>query len=308
MDEIVISKKNMLEIDGQIIDLSKLIYTIRGKQVMLDSDLAIIYGYEVKRLNEQVKNNIKRFPDDFMFQMTREEVKDLRSKFSTANINSKSRSLPHVFTEQGIYMLATVLNGEIAENQSIFIMRAFREMRHFIMNNERMFERINSIELKQLEYQKESEEKFNRIFDYIAEHKENNQKIFFDGQIFDAFSLLTDIVGHAKKEIVLIDGYIDVITLNILAKKDAGVDVFAYTLPNARISTQDINSFNAQYPTLTVKRTAAFHDRFLIIDGADGYHIGASLKDAGKKCFGINKIEGVDVLKDIIKKAQQTCT
>lgn len=127
MDEIVISEKNTLEIDGQIIDLSKLIYTIRGKQVMLDSDLAIIYGYEVKRLNEQVKNNIKRFPDDFMFQMTREEVKDLRSKFSTANINSKSRSLPHVFTEQGIYMLATVLNGEIAENQSIFIMRAFRE-------------------------------------------------------------------------------------------------------------------------------------------------------------------------------------
>ena len=157
MDELVISEKNALEIDGQIIDLSKLIYTIRGKQVMLDSDLAIIYGYEVKRLNEQVKNNIKRFPDDFMFQMTREEVKDLRSKFSTANINSKSRSLPHVFTEQGIYMLATVLNGEIAENQSIFIMRAFREMRHFIMNNERMFERINSIELKQLEYQKESE-------------------------------------------------------------------------------------------------------------------------------------------------------
>ena len=146
MDEIVISEKNTLEIDGQIIDLSKLIYTIRGKQVMLDSDLAIIYGYEVKRLNEQVKNNIKRFPDDFMFQMTREEVKDLRSKFSTANINSKSRSLPHVFTEQRIYMLATVLNGEIAENQSIFIMRAFREMRHFIMNNERIFERINSIE------------------------------------------------------------------------------------------------------------------------------------------------------------------
>ena len=308
MDEIVISKKNTFEIDGQIIDLSKLIYTIRGKQVMLDSDLAIIYGYEVKRLNEQVKNNIKRVPDDFMFQMTREEVKDLRSKFSTANINSKSRSLPHVFTEQGIYMLATVLNGEIAENQSIFIMRAFREMRHFIMNNERMFERINSIELKQLEYQKESEEKFNRIFDYIAEHKEDNQKIFFDGQIFDAFSLLIDIVGHAKKEIVLIDGYIDVITLNILAKKNAGVDVFAYTLPSARISTQDINSFNAQYPTLTVKRTTAFHDRFLIIDGADGYHIGASLKDAGKKCFGINKIEGADVLKDIMKKALQTGT
>ena len=298
----------MLEIAGQNIDISKLIYTIRDKQVMLDSDLAIIYGYEVKRLNEQVKNNINRFPDDFMFQMTKDEMRDLRSKFSTANINSKSRSLPHVFTEQGIYMLATVLNGEIAEKQSIFIMRAFREMRHFIMNNEKMFERINSIELKQLEYQKDSEEKFNKIFDYIADHKEDDQKIFFDGQIFDALSLLTDIVGHAKKEIVLIDGYIDVVTLNILTKKNAGVDVFAYTLPSSRISVQDINSFNAQYPTLTVKRTTAFHDRFLIIDGACGYHVGASLKDAGKKCFGINKIEGVDVIIDILRKAQQTGT
>jgi len=199
MDEIV-TITDTVGLPNQMIDLSKIIYTIRGKQVMLDSDLAILYGYEVKRLNEQVKNNINRFPEDFMFQMTKEEVKDLRSKFSTANINPKSRSLPHVFTEQGIYMLATVLNGEIAEKQSIFIMRAFREMRHFIMNNERMFERINSIELKQLEYQKESEEKFNKIFDYIADHKEDNQKIFFDGQIYDAFSLLTDIVGQAKQE------------------------------------------------------------------------------------------------------------
>ena len=131
--------------------------------------------------------------------------------------------------------------SELEEKQSIFIMRAFREMRHFIMNNERMFERINSIELKQLEYQKESEEKFNKIFDYIADHKEDNQKIFFDGQIYDAFSLLTDIVGQAKREIVLIDGYIDVITLNILAKKNVGIDVFAYTLPSARMSAQDIH-------------------------------------------------------------------
>ena len=129
-----------------------------------------------------------------------------------------------------------------------------------------------------------------------------------DGQIFDAFSFLTDIIGHAKKEIVLIDGYIDVITLNILAKKNSGVDVFAYTLPSARISSQDINNFNAQYPTLTIKKTIAFHDRFLIIDGVEGYHIGASLKDAGKKCFGVNKIEGTDVVKDIMKKAQQTGT
>lgn len=162
--------------------------------------------------------------------------------------------------------------------------------------------------MKQLEYQKDADEKFGRIFEYMANHEEDNQKIFYDGQIFDAFSFLADIIGHAKKEIILIDGYIDVITLNILAKKNAGVNVFAYTLPSTRITAQDINHFNAQYPMLTVKKTIAFHDRFLIIDGVEGYHIGASLKDAGKKCFGMNKIEGTNVVKDIMKKAQQTGT
>lgn len=285
-------------------DLKTKIYTIRDKQVMLDSDLAEIYGYKVKRLNEQVKNNINRFPSDFMFQMTMEEVKDLRSKFSTANLNPKSRSLPHVFTEQGIYMLATVLNGEVAENQSIFIMRAFREMRHFISNNALLFEKINSVELRQLEYQKESGEKFDKIFEYISDHEESNQKIFFDGQIFDAFSLLVDIISKAKDSIILIDGYIDVSTLNILVKKNAGVSVECYTLPKARITNQDIANFNMQYPQLTVHKTNVFHDRFLILDNKVGYHIGASLKDAGKKCFGINKLEGMDLINDLLKKVE----
>ena len=145
-----------------------------------------------------------------------------------------------------------------------------------------------------------------KIFEYISNHEEECQKIFFDGQIFDAFSLLTNIITHAQKEIILIDGYIDIITLNILAKKNIGVNVYTYTLPNTKLSAQDIANFNAQYPTLTVKKTASFHDRFLIIDGKEGYHIGASLKDAGKKCFGINRIEGVEDIKDIITKAQQT--
>ena len=303
-------------------DIKNRVYWIRGKQVMLDFDLAEIYGYEVKRLNEQVKRNNRRFPEDFMFQTTREEVELVKSQFATSRemhddilksqIATSSwggkRKLPYAFTEQGIYMLATVLKGELAEQQSIFIMRAFKEMRHFIANNALLFEKINAIELKQLEYQKDADEKFGRIFEYMANQEEDNQKIFYDGQIFDAFSFLADIIGHAKKEIILIDGYIDVITLNILAKKNEGVDVLAYTLPSARITMQDINNFNAQYPTLTVKKTTAFHDRFLIINGVEGYHIGASLKDAGKKCFGMNKIEGTDVVKDIMKKAQQTGT
>lgn len=291
------------------------VYMLRGEQVMIDSDLADIYGYELKAMNQQVRRNIDRFPEDFMFQMTRDEVDLVKSQFVTSRENTffsgqggGRRKLPYAFTEQGIYMLATVLKGELATKQSIFIMRAFKEMRHFIANNALMFEKINAIELKQLEYQKDADEKFGRIFEYMAEHEESNQKIFYDGQIFDAFSIFADIIGHAKKEIILIDGYIDVVTLNILTKKNAGVDVLAYTLPSARVSTQDINNFNAQYPTLTVKRTTAFHDRFLIIDGVEGYHIGASLKDVGKKCFGINKIEGADDVKDIMKKAQQTGT
>ena len=281
------------------------VYTIRGEQVMIDSDLAEIYGYELKAMNQQVRRNIERFREDFMFQLTREEVDLVKSQFVTSSWGG-NRKLPYAFTEQGIYMLATVLKGELATQQSISIMRAFKEMRHFIANNALMFEKINAIELKQLEFQKNADEKFGRIFEYMAEHEESNQKIFYDGQIFDAFSIFADIITHAKKEIVLIDGYIDVITLNILAKKKAGVDVFLYTLPSAKISSQDINNFNSQYPTLTVKKTTVFHDRFLIIDGAEGYHIGASLKDAGKKCFGINKIEGANDIKDIMRKAQQT--
>ena len=291
------------------------VYMLRGEQVMIDSDLADIYGYELKAMNQQVRRNIDRFPEDFMFQMTRDEVDLVKSQFVTSRENTffsgqggGRRKLPYAFTEQGIYMLATVLKGELPTKQSIFIMRAFKEMRHFIANNALMFEKINSIELKQLEYQKDADEKFGRIFEYMANHEEDNKKIFYDGQIFDAFSFLADIIGHAKKEIILIDGYIDVITLNILAKKNAGVNVFAYTLPSTRITAQDINNFNAQYPMLTVKKTIAFHDRFLIIDGVEGYHIGASLKDAGKKCFGMNKIEGTNVVKDIMKKAQQTGT
>lgn len=289
------------------------VYIIRGEQVMMDSDLAEIYGYELKAMNQQVKRNIERFPEDFMFQVKKEEIPSeyLKSQIVTLNENGNKRGMhikkmPYAFTEQGIYMLATVLKGQLATQQSIFIMRAFKEMRHFISSNALMFEKINTIELKQLEYQKESEAKFGRIFEYISNHEEDNQKIFFDGQIFDAFSLLADIITHAKKEIILIDGYVDVVTLNILSKKNSGVDVVVYTLPSARITSQDVANFNAQYSLLTVKKTTAFHDRFLIIDGVEGYHIGASLKDAGKKCFGITKIESVDDIKEIMKKAQKT--
>lgn len=278
---------------------------------MLDSDLAELYGYEVKRLNEQVKRNINRFPEDFMFQLTMEEVEFVKSQFATSRTSTLyegqsggRRKFPYAFTEQGIYMLATVLRGELAEQQSIYIMRAFREMRHFLANNRLMFERIKSIELKQLEYQKYSDEKFDEIFHYIAEHEESEQKIFFSGQIFDAFNLFTNIIRQAEREIVLIDGYVDVDTLNILSKKKAGVKTIVYTFPSAKITKKDVETFNAQYSELVVQRTTEFHDRFLTLDGNIGYHIGASIKDAGKKCFGINKIEDEVVIKELIKRTE----
>lgn len=193
-------------------------------------------------------------------------------------------------------MLATVLKGKVAEQQSIFIMRAFREMRQFVSNNALLFEKISHIELKQLEYQKSTNEKLEKVFQYIEDQTESKQKIFFDGQIYDAFSFITSIVQKAQNEIILIDGYVDVGTLNILAKKNATVDVKIYTYASASITNNDIVNFNAQYPTLTVEKTQIFHDRFIILDGKTVYHIGASLKDAGKNalpyhCWKIQKMQ-----------------
>ena len=212
------------------------------------------------------------------------------------------RKPPYAFTEQGIYMLATVLKGEIADQQSIFIMRAFREMRHFIANNALLFEKVSHIELKQLEYQKSTDERFDKVFQYIEDHAEAEQKVFFDGQIYDAFSLITSIIQKAQNEIILIDGYVDVDTLNILAKKNAGVDVKIFTYASARLTNTDVANFNAQYPTLTVTKTQVFHDRFIILDGKLAYHIGASIKDAGKKCFGISLLEDPGMVTDLLNR------
>lgn len=299
---------DIVTINPESEDIRSLIHMIRGKQVMIDSDLARLYGYEIKAFNQQVKRNIRRFPDDFMFRLDENEVPDsLRSQFVTLNDSENKRGrhrkyLPYAFTEQGIYMLATVLKGEVAENQSIFIMRAFREMRHFVANNALLFEKISNIELKQLEYQKSTDERFDKVFQYIEDHAESEQKIFFDGQIYDAFSLITSIMKKAQKEIILIDGYVDVDTLNILAKKNTGVNVKAYTFASAPITNKDIANFNAQYPTLTVKKTQVFHDRFIILDGKTAYHIGASIKDAGKKCFGISLIDDSGVVADLLNR------
>ncbi len=288
------------------IDIKNLIYVVRGKQVMVDSDLASLYQVETKRLNESVKRNAARFPESFCFQMTKEEYDSLKSQIATSNANNQGRGgrrkLPYCFTEPGIAMLSAVLHSDTAIEVSIRIMNTFVEMRHFIASNTLLFDKISEIELKQLEYKKSSDEKFEQIFQYIESHAESEQKIFFDGQIYDAFSLLTSIIKKAKKEIVLIDGYVDIDTLNILIKKNSAVDVKIYTFPNAKLTNKDIENFNAQYPTLDVKKTKAFHDRFIIIDGKNVYHVGASIKDAGRKCFGITLIKDIKLVKELLNR------
>lgn len=297
--------------------IQQLIYVVRGKQVMLDSNLADLYQVETGNLNKAMKRNQKRFPEEFCFQLTKEEYENLifQNGSSSEKEHGGRRKLPYVYTEQGIAMLSAVLRSDIAIQVSIQIMKTFVELRKYLSHNALLLEKMNSLEIRQieserkfLEFEQKTEKKLEEVFDYIAEHEESNQRIFYDGQIFDAFSLLVSLVAQADNSIILIDGYVDIVTLNILSKKKTGVNVCIYALPNARISNQDINNFNQQYPMLEVKRTTAFHDRFMIIDGNKGFHIGASIKDAGKKCFGINRIEDVGVLNDLVQRAQLTAT
>lgn len=274
-------------------NIRDLIYVIRGQQVMLDSDLAALYGVETKNLNRAASRNADRFPVDFRFKLTKDEDESLRFQSGTSNVaegRGGRRYSPYVYTEQGVAMLSSVLHTEVAVLASVRIMRAFVEMRRFIASNALMFEQIRAVELRQLEYQKSTDERFERIFDCMESREAPAQKIFFEGQVYDAFELLVSLVRKAERVIDLVDGYVDVRTLNILAKKREGVAVTVHTSGKG-LTQEDVIAFNAQYPTLTVRRTRAFHDRFLVLDGKTVYHVGASLKDAGRKCFAVSLIQ-----------------
>lgn len=281
-------------------NIKNLIYTIRGKQVMLDSDVAMLYHYETKYINLAVRRNKERFPDNFCFQLTKKEFDNLRLQIATLNYQSDNKSkvsrkyLPYVFTEQGIAMLSGLLKNKIAIKVSINIMNAFVEMRKFISNNGHVFQEINSLKCKLLEHDK----KFDEIFDELQKNKnlEFKQKIFFNGQIYDSYSLIIDIIKKAKEKILIIDNYIDDSILEMLSKKVSNVEVVILTSEKCNLTKLDISKFNKQYPTLKIAKTNNFHDRFMIIDNKHLYHIGASLKDLGKKCFAISKIEDIDYI------------
>lgn len=286
-------------------NLQNLIYTIRSRQVMLDSDLAALYGVETKTFNQAVKRNGARFPERYRFQLTDKEFETLRSQFVTSKARGGRRYNPYVFTEQGVAMLSSVLRSDTAVSTSIAIMDAFVDMRRFHANNAGLLQRIDVIEGRQIEYQQRTDERLEQVFGYLeaSDTKEALQTIFFDGQIYDAFKILAELVEKAKRRIVLVDSYIDVRTLNILMKKRENVCVSLYTTKRGKKLTEnDVEAFNAQYPLLEVKLIDTFHDRFLILDDTEGYLIGASLKDAGKKCFGLSKIEDPNSIGAILDK------
>ncbi len=301
-----INEENFTVADA--VSIQRMIYVVRGEQVMLDSDLAMLYQVETKNLNKAMKRNIARFPEDFCFKLSLEEYSNLRFQFGTSSQDNNEnghggrRNLPYVFTEQGISMLSSVLRSEVAVNISITIMRTFIEMRKYMANTSLIYDRINEIEVNQKSYQMESNEKFNQVFKYISDHEESQQKVFYDGQIYDAFSLIIRIISEATRNIILVDNYVGTETLNILAKKHKAVAVTIYTDKRTKLTGKDVDVFNKQYPKLQVRYTNAFHDRFLIIDEYKAYHVGASLKDAGKKCFAITLLNDKGIIYDLMQR------
>jgi phage regulator Rha-like protein len=279
-------KSNEIAVTQQLIESR--IFTIRHLPVMIDRDLAELYGVETKRLNEQVKRNIERFPDTFRFQLTETERDELVANCDRLANLKHSSAMPYAFTEQGVAMLSAVLRSDTAVKVSIRIMQAFVEMRKFLMQNAQIFERLDRIETKQLE----TDKKFEQVFRALeSKHPQHDKGIFFDGQVFDAWVFISNLVKKAHSSLILIDNYVDETVLALFAKKKKQVSVSIYTQNITRALQEDAKKFNAQYGGLSLHRFEAAHDRFLLIDKTEVYHIGASLKDLGKKWFAFSKME-----------------
>lgn len=302
------------------------VYTIRGQQVMLDSDLADIYGYELKAMNQQVKRNIERFPEDFMFQLTKEEFENLKSQFVTSSWGG-IRKMPYVFTEQGIYMLATVLKGELATQQSIFIMRAFKEMRHYIRQNQQFVTqsemsmvtaKVSELSVQMvgaIDHQKKTDkaiEDIQKSIDTLNENfvsdKDFKNFIIYKGQKFEADAAYIDIYQQATKSIYVVDDYMNTKSLQLLSQKNPGVEVILFTEnghgKRGFLTTSVVNDFLNQYPPLRIKPNPDCHDRLIVLDYGlsteQAYHCGASSKDAGRKLCAINKVESVQMIRPVV--------
>ena len=289
------------------------ILTIRGVQVLLDRDLAELYGVSTGALNQAVKRNSNRFPERFMFQLSEDEFKNWKSQIVISNLSEASvrmglRKRPFVFTEHGVAMLASVLRSETAVRVSLAIIDAFIAMRQLLIASAEVFKRIETVERRQIADQVRNEERFKEVFKVLDANREKIQGVFYDGQLWDARALVLKLVSGAKRSLILIDNWATTATLDLLAKKRKGVKVTVITsehckkgVPHHAISDADIKTFNAQYPKLAVRYNETFHDRFLIIDDKELYLIGASLKDLGAKCFAFTKLDPGEIRR--IKKS-----
>lgn len=281
------------------------IVVIRDVQVIIDRDIAELYEIDTKVLKQSVKRNIERFPESFCFELDRDEFADWRSQFVTSKSDQKGlRYAPFAFTEQGVAMLSAVLRSERAIKVSIEIMNAFVQMRHYLRGNIAIANRLDAVENRfnarfvehDIKFEK-IDENFSKIFNQLdASPQRAKEGVFFKGQIFDAYAFFQDIIKTATKEIVIIDGYVDLSVLERLAVKKKNVAVKIFTHPKAKLQKIDVEQFNTQYPTAVMDYTQKMHDRFLIIDNKELYHIGASLKDLGKACFAFEKMEDAKTL------------
>ncbi len=267
-------------------NIEEMIFTIRGVQVMLDRDLAQLYGVSTSRLNQQVNRNIARFPEAFRFQLTTEERDKVIAICNNLQSLKFNPSLPYVFTEQGIAQLSSVLHSPIAIEVSVKIMNAFVVMRHFLVSNAAVFQRLENIEQHQIA----TDQRIDHVFQLLEAGQKPQQGIFYDGQVFDAYTFVSDLIRSAKKRIVLLDNYVDDTVLTLLDKRKKTVSAEIYTLKIPPQLSLDIAKHNAQYRPITVTIFDRTHDRFLCIDSTV-YHIGASLKDLGKKWFAFSRLE-----------------
>ena len=269
-------------------NIQNLIFTIRGIQTMIDRDLAELYGVEVKRLNEQVKRNIGRFPAEFRFQLDNTEKEELVANCDRFEKLKHSSVNPYAFTEQGVAMLSAVLRSETAVKVSIQIMQAFVQMKKFISVNAGIFQRLDKVERKQIE----TDQKFEQVFKALEDKSiKPKQGIFYDGQVFDAYVFVSDLIKSAQKSILLIDNYINESVLQLFTKRKKNVSVRIYTKNITKILKQDLEKHNTQHPKIKIEKFTKAHDRFLIIDENTVYHFGASLKDLGKKWFAFSKMD-----------------
>ena len=295
--------KNKEEPVPEIYTGSKII-TLRGKEVILDNDLADCYRVETKRLNEQVRRNINRFPPQFMFQLSKEEWQSLRSQNATINGRGRhSKYLPYAFTEHGVIMAAAILKSDVADTASVKVVEAFVAMRRFLASNAQVFQRLDRIEYKLLE----SDQKIEDLYSKLEEKSlEPRQGLFFDGQIYDAYEFISNLIKNAKTRIVLIDNYVDDSVLTMLDKRSVGVDAAIFTQKVSNQFKLDLEKHNKQYPVISVMLFKKAHDRFLIIDN-DVYLVGASLKDMGQKWFAVALLSAVSP-DDLISRLKPAVT